>query len=434
LSKRNVIAAAELEISDLLKGIPGGVTPFRLGDAGRMGWNVLAEDMPLPLVILKDSALKHNSGWMRRFLGLTGALLAPHGKTTMSPQLFHRQLDDGAWAITLANVAQIQVARRFGIPRILLANQLIGRAAMNYVLGELKRDPGFEFLCLVDSPDGVAQLRNAAEKAAIGRPVEVLLEGGIVGRRTGCRTLADAMQVARAVKAAEPFLCLRGIEGFEGVVKHEDAAANAKAVTDFIAFLVEIAKGAAAENLFGAGPVILSAGGSVFYDIVARGFAAADLGRETKTVIRSGCYLSHDSLMLTEAQRHILARSPEAGKLGEAFKPALELWAYVQSRPEPGRVLLTFGKRDCSYDAGLPLPFAWKRPGPDPIGKLGADHRIVEVNDQHGFMDVPENSPLRVGDLVGCGVSHPCLTFDKWQIVPIVDDAYNVTSMIRTFF
>src|SRR4051794_36874057 len=119
-----------------VKGIPGGCAPFRLGDIGGKRWNVLREDMNLPLAVLKDSAITHNSHWMRDFLVRSHAVIAPHGKTTMSPQLFGRQMQDGAWAITLATPQQIQVARDFGFSRILLANQLVGRQAIRYVLDE----------------------------------------------------------------------------------------------------------------------------------------------------------------------------------------------------------------------------------------------------------------------------------------------------------
>lgn len=427
-------SAEDALIDDCTKGIPGGTPPFRLGDAGARGWNVLRGDLPLPLAVLKESALAHNSAWIQRFLALSGAVLAPHGKTTMSPQLFRRQLDDGAWAITLGNIAQVQVARRFGVPRILLANQLVGRQAIDFVLRELRRDPGFEFLCLVDSLEGVRLLAEAARAQPPGRPLDVLLEGGIAGRRTGCRTLEQALEVARAVKSEAPRLALRGVEGFEGVVHGPDPADNERRVAAFVDFLVEIARACERETLFAAGPILLSAGGSAYYDIVARGFEAAALGRETQVVIRSGCYLTHDSDLYAAFQRRILERSPEARGLGEGLKPAIEVWAYVQSRPEPGRALLSVGKRDCSYDSGLPRPLLWHRPGTAQPQPGLAGHRVVEINDQHAFMDLPEESPLAVGDMVGLGISHPCLTFDKWQAIPIVDDAYDVVSMIRTYF
>jgi D-serine dehydratase len=424
-----------LMLDDTLKGIPGGVEPFPVGAAGARRWNLLAEDLPLPLAVLKQSAMDRNSAWMRRFLDVSGAVLAPHGKTTMSPQLFHRQIEDGAWGITLATVDQIQVARRFGVQRILLANQLVGKQAIRYVMDALARDPDFDFYCLVDSVDGVRALGEAARAAGLGRPLQVLLEGGVEGRRTGCRSHEAAMNVARAVREFAPHLALRGVEGFEGVISAATTAETEASIAAFIAFLGEIARGCDAEGLFADGPVILSAGGSAYYDIVAQVFSALDLGRDTLTVIRSGCYLTHDSIMYAAYARQMLARWPEARDLGEPPRAALEVWAYVQSRPEPGRVILTLGKRDSSYDAGLPRPLSWYRPG----GHAGPENLVegctcVDMNDQHLFMDVPDDAPLAICDMVAFGISHPCLTFDKWQVIPVVDDDYNVVSAIRTFF
>jgi D-serine dehydratase len=110
-----------LPIDGTFKGMPGVPEPFPLGRIREKWWNVLRGDLPLPVALLKQAALTHNGEWMRRFVQATGARLAPHGKTTMCPQLFQRQLRDGAWAITLATVSQVQVARRFGVSRILMA-------------------------------------------------------------------------------------------------------------------------------------------------------------------------------------------------------------------------------------------------------------------------------------------------------------------------
>src|SRR5277367_5125122 len=177
----------ELLLDHRVKGMPGGIAPFPLGRIGERKWNVLREDLPLPVAVLKERSLAHNSAWMRRFLDMSGAMIAPHGKTTMSPQIFARQLADGAWAMTVATIQQLQVARDFGIGRIVLANQLVGRQAIRYVFDELKRDPAFDFYCLVDSSANVAQLAEAAREAAVGRPLQVLLEGGYSGGRTGVR-------------------------------------------------------------------------------------------------------------------------------------------------------------------------------------------------------------------------------------------------------
>lgn len=429
------LSLEDIQLDDILKGFPGHTEPMRISEVGEAKWNVLSEDFPLPLAVLKQSAMDRNSKWMQRFLASSNAVLAPHGKTTMCPQLFYRQLADGAWGITLGNIAQVQVARRFGIPRIILANQLVGRSAIKYVLNEMRNDPDFDFYCLVDSVEGVSILAEAAERSAPGRPLQILVEGGVTGRRAGARTLEDALCVARAVKEAAPHLALRGVEGFEGVILESTPEETAVKVTEFLNFLSDVAVSCQNEGLFADGVIILTAGGTAFYDLVTQAFSAVDLGRETLQVIRSGCYLTHDSIMYDKFIKDLIVRNADFSDWGAAPQPALEVWAYVQSRPETSRVILSLGKRDASYDAGLPIPVGWARPGKQSRpSALETGHVCIEINDQHLFMDVPENSPLRVGDMVGFGISHPCLTFDKWQFIPVVDDAYSVISAVRTYF
>ena len=413
------------------KGIAGGTAPFRLGDIGNKGWNVLREDTNFPIAVLKQSALTHNSHWMRDFLLRSHAVIAPHGKTTMAPQLFSKQMQDGAWAITLATPQQIQVARDFGFSRIVMANQLVGKQAIRYVLDELRRDPELDFYCLVDSEAGVRQLAEAARAAKVGRPLQVLLEGGMPGVRTGVRDRATGLAVARAVKQAEPFLALRGVEGFEGLVGGTRAEAEA-AVRTFLDLLVDLAHDCEREELFAPGEIILTAGGSAFYDMVLARFSHAGLTRPARVLIRSGCYLSHDSARYRRAFADIVDRTPDAAT-GGGLLPALEVWAYVQSRPEPGKILLTLGARDTQSDE-MPVPQTWYRAGMAAPATIPPGHRSTNMNDQHTHMAVPAETPLQVGDLVSFGVSHPCLTFDKWQVVYVVDDAYTITSAVRTFF
>ncbi|MBV9522027.1 MAG: amino acid deaminase [Alphaproteobacteria bacterium] len=427
-----------LMLDGRVKGMPSGATDFALGRIGERRWNVLREDLPLPLAILRQSALRQNAQWMRGFLEHSGAVIAPHGKTTMSPQLFRQQMADGAWAMTVATTQQLRICRDFGFERIVLANQLVGRQAIGYVLAEMKRDPAFDFYCLVDGVANVEQLAAAAREAAPGRPLQLLLEGGMAAGRTGCRDLEEALKVARAVRAAGPLLALRGVEGFEGLIHSDDPAADADAVRRFLDFLVAIALACAREGLFAEGRLILSAGGSAFYDLVVERFRNAGLDREFLLLTRSGCYLTHDSKMYREAFAQIRERAPGLGNLGPGLVPAFEVWAYVQSRPEPLKAILTMGKRDVSYDVDLPVPLKWVRPSAaaavGEIQEIGPGHIVTGLNDQHCHMSLPAASPLAVGDMVAFGVSHPCTTFDKWQVIPVVDDDYTIVSAIKTFF
>ena len=416
-----------------VKGLPIA-EPLRQGAIAVQGWNVLHADTSFPVAVLKTSALKHNLDWMRRFCERHGVALAPHGKTTMSPQLFGAQLANGAWGITLASAAQVQVAHRFNVRRVLLANQLIAPADIKAILALLHGDPDFECIVLADSLAGVARLAEAVAAHPLRRPLPVLVELGLAGKRAGCRTPEEALTVARAVEGA-PGLLLAGFEGYEGLLVTSDREADLRAVDAFLAQLVLLVQSADDEGLFTGPEILLSAGGSSYFDLVARGFAnVGGLSRPVRAVLRSGCYLTSDHGLYQRHLRELNAREDEA----DGLRPALEVWSIVQSRPEANLAILTMGKRDASYDADLPAPLWHHRPGPGAPSALPPGCEIVKMNDQHAYLRLPEGHPLcrelAVGDLVGCGISHPCTTFDKWQLLLAVDDHYVVRGAFNTFF
>ena len=243
------------------------------------------------------------------------------------------------------------------------ANELVGQSETAWVLDELRRDPGFDFYCLVDSVGGVERLAAMASDARVGRPLQVLVERGFPGGRAGCRSVDEALAVARAVHRAGPALALRGVEGFEGILGNPGDAGIAARVSEFLESMVETARRAEAERLFADGPVILTAGGSAFFDLVVRTFGQADIGRGVSVILRSGCYLTQDARHYEVAFRRIAERSGAVRDLGPGLANAIELWAYILSRPEPTRAILGFGKRDTGTDAGLPRPLLWFRPG-----------------------------------------------------------------------
>jgi D-serine dehydratase len=432
------LALSSLEEQLLQPGVKGlPITePLRQGAVGVQGWNVLHGDTSFPVAVLKTSALNHNLDWMRRFCDRYGATLAPHGKTTMSPQLFGAQLANGAWGITLASSSQVQVAHRFGVRRVLLANQLVARADTNAVLQLMHDDPDFECFVLADSLAGVERLAEAVDTHPLARPLPVLVELGLPGKRAGCRTMDEAMTVARAVAGA-PGLRLAGFEGYEGLLVSGDRERDAREVSEFVARLVALVRESDDEGMFGTQEILVSAGGSAYFDLVARGFARIEkLSRPLRPVLRSGCYLTSDH----GSYKRLLAQLEQREEVapGGGLRPALEVWSVVQSRPEPGLAILTMGKRDASYDVDLPIPLYHHRPGPGPHKALPDGCEIFKMNDQHAYLRLPDGHPLcgelAVGDLVGCGISHPCTTFDKWPLLLAVDDDYVVRFALNTFF
>lgn len=429
------IDPSTVRVDGTTKGLPPDIRALDLSEIGERGWNLLEEDLALPAAVLREDAVEHNSRWMRRFLSETGALLCPHGKTTMAPELFRRQLADGAWGVTVANVRQLRVCRREGIERILLANQLVREASVRWVCEELERDPDFDFYGLVDSVPGVRRMSRAAAAVGGERPLQLLLEVGYPGGRAGSRSPGEALEVARAV-GESGCLALRGVEGFEGLLGRGDDAEEARReVADYLDGLVDVAERVAAEGLFAEGEILATAGGSAYFDLALERLRAAGLDGRGRVVLRSGCYLTHDAGMYARAFRRLQDRSPRARDLGDGFRPALEIWSYAQSVPEPGRAILTMGKRDCSFDVDLPVPVRRFRPGTDGRPEPLDDRwRITRLDDQHAYLDLPDGVDLRVGDMVACGISHPCTTFDRWRVVSLVDDAYNVVGALHTEF
>lgn len=423
----------EAPLTALDKGVPALSDPLPLEHVAAQGWNLLAEDLPLPAAVLRETALRNNSRWMRGFLKGEGADIAPHGKTSMAPALFDLQVADGAWAITVSTPQHFAVACAFGYSRIFMANQLVGRRNMKDVIARLGIAPEVSFFCLVDDPANVAALAAVVRECGLGRPLNVLVELGYAGGRTGCRTEHEALALARVVAAESDALSLAGIEGFEGLLYNDGAPDVIAQVNTLLDAMVSTAEKADAEGLFGADEILLSAGGSAYYDIVARRLSEPRLMRPTRVLIRSGCYITHDSHMYVRARKALARRNPELAASG-ALEPALEVWAYVQSRPEQEKVIVAFGKRDASYD-DPPLALKWFRPGHhDSPQVMPEGHEVLRLNDQHCHLRVPEGSPLRTGDMVGFGISHPCLTFDKWRVMHLVDDEYRITGSIRTYF
>jgi D-serine dehydratase len=404
------------------KGLPDDLAHVPLGQIGALGLSLWRGDLLLPALTLRADRLQHNLTRMMRFCEQHGVALAPHGKTTMAPQLFADQLAAGAWGITAATIGQAQVMAGFGVRRILIANEVLDPRAIRWLGEALSRDPRLDLYCLVDSIDGVARLDEGLGAAGAARPLNVLVEVGVAGRRGGLRDTAGALGVLQAAARAR-HLAPVGVECFEGVVGADRGLA--RTVEEALERVADLAERGARSGLFAGDRILLTAGGSVFFDLAA-GLAGIARAAAADVVLRSGCYLTHDDGMYEAASP--LARSQHAS---DPLLPALELWADVLSCPEPGRAIVGAGRRDAPYDAGLPTVLRAYR-GSEPVALDAA--QVTELNDQHAFVSTEPAHALRVGDLVCLGISHPCGAFDRWRTLLEVDEAYTVTRAIRTFF
>ena len=412
-------------IASLNKGLGSMKQDFSREEIMQLRWNLLNEDLSLPAAVLYEGRLRHNLDWMRDFITAYGMKLAPHGKTTMAPRLFQMQLQAGAWGITLATAHQTLVAYTHGVRRVLLANQLIGKENMA-IVSRLLRDVNFEFYCLVDS---AAQIDKLAEHfSGHGQKLHVLLELGVAGGRAGVRDEQQLHSVLAALKRASDSVALCGVEIYEGVLKDEES------IREFLQHAIEITRQLTEEKRFERAPILLSGAGSAWYDIVAEVFSAANFAESVEIVLRPGCYLSHDVGSYRKAQEEILVRNPIARKMNSGLLPALQIWAYVQSIPEAGRAIIGMGKRDAAFDSGLPTPALHFRPGATAPTPTPAHWEVTKMMDQHAYLQIAIEDDLRVGDMIGFDISHPCLTFDKWRALPILNADYDVVDVVNTFF
>jgi D-serine deaminase-like pyridoxal phosphate-dependent protein len=382
-------------------------------------------DLATPILAIDDGAVDANTALMAGWAAEHGLLLAPHGKTSMAPALWRRLLDTGAWGLTLATPWQLQVGRAAGVARILLANELIDPIGIRWLCAELDADPGFEFLCWADSTDAVRLLAEGVRAAGGRRTVDVLVELGGAGGRTGARTREDAHAVAAAIEATG-VLRLAGVGGYEGALAHDRSPASLAVVRGHLERMRDLTHELAPRI----DRPVLSAGGSAYFDLVAE--VLGPVAPEIRVILRSGAYQLHDS--------GFYARVSPFGRDGGdlRLRPALSLWSRVLSRPEPDLAILDAGRRDAPFDEGLPVPELVRDRPEASAALVGAE--VVRLNDQHAFLrlDPARSADLAVGDVVRLGISHPCTALDKWRLLPVIDSADaaapQVVDLVETVF
>ena len=412
------------------KGFPHQSPPLRRSQIGAQGWNVLAGNLPLPLAVVRREVMQRNLAWMQNFAQSRGLGLAPHGKTSMSPQLFRHQLDAGAWGMTFATVTQTRIGVAAGAKACVIANQVFTAIDLAGIDDLRRRHLGLRIIFLVDSLAQLALIEAWWQHKPEALAFEVLLEIGVPGGRTGCRDLAQALALAARLHDSAA-VRLVGVECYEGLAATGQSAQDEPYAHHLMDLVQAVARACDAQNLFDSDEVLLTAGGSAIFDLVAPGLKLL-LSRPVIGLLRSGCYITHDQ----GTYKRMMSAVTERIGCGSGLQAAMEVWACVQSCPEPGLVILAVGKRDLSYDWDMPTPLAVCRRGSRELQPAGVDWRITKLNDQHAYLQGsgPQHVALAVGDLLCLGISHPCTTFDKWRWMPMVDEQYNVVDALLTYF
>ncbi len=426
-----LVPAGDPVLGPACKGLPPRA--WGLSVAGFVATRPRIDEFTTPVMTLDESALAHNLGVVADWCARAGVALAPHGKTTMAPQLWRRQLDAGAWGITLATPWQVQVGRAAGLSRVLLANALVDPVGIEWVCAEQDADPAFSVTCWADSLSTLQAMSGPLAQAAPRRPLDVVVELGADGGRTGARSVETALDVARAVYAS-PLLRVAGVGGYEGALAHDRSAEGLSAVRAYLDDVAELHRRVDAEELYEGDGALVTVGGSAYPDeVVDRCGALADpdgvRGTPTTVLLRSGANLIHDDGLYADV-------SP----LADTLRSAMHTWVRVVSRPEPALALLDAGRRDVPYDSGLPVA-QLVRGVAAAVGARWLDgSTVTALNDQHAFLRLAhdDHDALPVGTVVRLGLSHPCTAFDKWRVIPVVDDAGaaqpRVVDLVSTWF
>jgi D-serine dehydratase len=372
--------------------------------------------------------MEANSAEMKAYCARNGFDLAPHGKTSMSPTLTQMQLADGAWAISATSNWQMRTFYAMGVPRIILTNEIVNPTIIRWIAKTLDRDKNFDLMLYVDSVAGVHLLNETLAPLQPKRPITVLIEMGAIGGRGGARSKETALDVAREV-AASPHLLLRGVSGFEGITPVPEGKTLLEEVDAFLDLIVETTRAIDGAGHFAKTPeVLLTAGGSNFFDRVVATFSPVVLSRPLRKVLRSGCYLTHDD-GITSPDARVKDLSIDLPH----FHSALEIWGEVLSIPEPARAIVGIGRRDASFDISMPVPKLIRHKGQSAI-EPATGMSTHTMNDQHLYLNLEAGSKLQLGDLIAFGIAHPCTTFDKWRNLLVVDKSYRIIDSIDTYF
>ncbi|KQY00475.1 amino acid deaminase [Rhizobium sp. Root73] len=423
-------------IDDRIRGFPPGHTALPLEAIGQQGWKPFDGTMALPLISLDQSAFAGNVAAMMAYVKSHGVEIAPHAKTPMSTALSGALLAAGAWGTTVADIRQAAVLLKAGQRRLILANEIGGPAAARRLAALLAGYPDADLHIFIDSAPLAAALRDVWQARSDLPPLGLMIELG--AGRAGARSVEAATDILDVILTAEnPSFRLTGVAAYEGAAATADAGETLARIDGLMGltadFLPEVRARIGKDR-----PLILTAGGSVFFDRVVGGLSAAvGADPDCRLILRSGAIFFHDHGIYERGLAGLDAREgfrigADTRSASQEFKPALRVWAEVLSLPEPGLAICGIGLRDVAIDQGPPRPLAFYRDGA-PLADIAAA-TVLRLNDQHAFVAIPAGTDVAIGDVVEFGISHPCTCLDRHAILYGLASDHMVTTAYLTSF
>lgn len=430
-----LVVRENFRLDDRIRGVPPGTSGLDSSLVAAEHWHPADGRMALPVLTLDEAAFAANRDLFLRYAREHNVAIAPHAKTPMAPDLARSLVEAGAWGTTVADIRQATVMLKAGLTRLIIANEVGGSGGASRLAVLAGAWPKAELYVFADSVDAVNALAEAWRANAALQPLRVLVELG--AGRAGARTTAQAEAIADAITAAGGRLKIAGVATYEGAAAQPDPGRTDEVISGLLAMTADMFLRLRAR--VGHAPLIVTAGGSVFFDKVVAALSPVVFGDGNATlVLRSGAIFFHDhgtydrSLGALDARRGFAIGGISASAR-HSFRPALRLWAEVLSRPEPGLVICGMGMRDVSFDQGFPTLLTVFRAG-KPLPMPAARAEVIKLNDQHAFLSIAPSDDIAVGDVVEFGISHPCTCLDRYRVIFGVDATGHVRHAFPTWF
>ena len=427
------------EVDSKTKGI-SNLNKIKIKNISKKKWNVLNQDVQFPILTINENKFKKNMFSMKKYADSNNVLLAPHCKTSMSPQLLNKIKINGCWGFAAANNQQVSVLLQMGIRKIILANLITNESNLVNLFALVKKYKNLsEIYICVDSIFGINLLKEISIKYQFKNNIKILIEVGLKNSRSGVRSITSLNLLADLINKLPRNFILSGILFYEGAAKKKNYLDSLRNVKKSINFAINCFDFLIKNKLIKNNEYILSGAGSEFFDLVVYLFNKYKQRDKVKFIIRPGSYIAYGNGYYTDVLNNIEKRKKifikkKSIKATDLFFPALELWSFVISQQDEGKAILNFGKRDVSFDLGYPIPLAIYR-NKKLIKKINnkKDINIYKLNDQHAFIKYNKFN-LKVGDLVKFGVSHPCITINNWNTLYLINNKNVIIEALKTFF
>jgi D-serine deaminase-like pyridoxal phosphate-dependent protein len=217
------------------------------------------EELPTPAIVADADAIQKNLTLLSEYFNDTPCQLRPHFKSHKCVKLAQQQIAcDNTTGITCAKVSEAEKLVSGGIMDVLIANQVIGRDKVSRV-ADLNRRAMVRVA--VDSPEGIEQLRVAAQEAGV--TIGVLVEVDIGMNRGGAQPGKPVIDLVENIFRS-PGVRFDGLQGYEGhIVTLEDYEERKQLVVQAMKPLLETRRALEKNGI----SMFVSAGGTGTYDI-----------------------------------------------------------------------------------------------------------------------------------------------------------------------